>query len=206
VEFATKTELATQMVTGAIGAGAPFGWAAADKVYGRSGTLREACEKGGKGYVVAIPVNFKVQLASGRKIPIGALAEPVPGGCWETRSRGPGCQGHRDCAWAWTAAATPRHWVLIRCSLSDPSDLAFFYCHAPPGRPVSLPALTAVAGKRWPGEECHQQAKGQTGFDQHQVRLWPSFHRHTVLSMCALALVAIAAAGPAPPACLPPAA
>jgi hypothetical protein len=43
-------------------------------------------------------------------------------------------------------------------------------------------------------EECHQQGKGQAGLDQHQVRLWHSFHRHTVLSMCALALLAAAAA------------
>jgi hypothetical protein len=49
-------------------------------------------------------------------------------------------------------------------------------------------------------EECHQQGKGQAGLDQHQVRLWPSFHRHTVLSMCALALLAVAAARPLPPA------
>src|SRR5215469_2456672 len=45
--------------------------------------------------------------------------------------------------------------------------------------------------------------KGQAGFDQHRVRLWTSFHRHTVLSMCALALLAIAAARPQP---APPAA
>ncbi len=47
-------------------------------------------------------------------------------------------------------------------------------------------------------EECHQQAKGQAGLDQHQVRLWQSFHRHTVLSLSALALLAVAAARPAP--------
>jgi hypothetical protein len=41
--------------------------------------------------------------------------------------------------------------------------------------------------------------KGQTGLDQHQVRTWHSFHRHTVLSMCAQALLAVAAARPAPP-------
>ena len=65
---------------------------------------------------------------------------------------------------------------------------------------MSLPVLIGVAGKRWPVEECHQQAKGQAGLDGHQVRLWHSFHRHTVLSMCALAVLAIAAARPAPPA------
>ena len=37
-------------------------------------------------------------------------------------------------------------------------------------------------------EECFAHGKGQVGLDQHQVRLWHSFHRHTVLSMCAQAL------------------
>jgi hypothetical protein len=48
-------------------------------------------------------------------------------------------------------------------------------------------------------EECFQQGKGQVGLDQHQVRTWQSFHRHTMLSMCAHALLAIAAARPTPP-------
>lgn len=69
----------------------------------------------------------------------------------------------------------------------------------PQGRPATLTALVTVTGKRWPAEECHQQGKGQTGLDQHQVRLWHSFHRHTVLSMCTQALLAVAAARPAPP-------
>ena len=86
--------------------------------------------------------------------------------------------------------------MLVRRSLTTPSDLAFFYCHAPQDLPVSLPVLIKVAGKRWPVEECLQQ--GQTGLDQHQVRTWHCFHRHTVLSMCSQALLAIAAARPAP--------
>jgi SRSO17 transposase len=204
VEFATKPALGTAMITAAADAGVPFAWAAADEVYGRGARLREACEKNNKGYVVAVPVNFQVRLPSGRKATVAAVARLVPAAAWETRSCGPGCKGHRDYAWAWAATASPRHQVLIRRSLSDPSDLAFFYCHAPAGRPVSLPVLVSVAGKRWPVEECHQQGKGQAGLDQHQVRTWHSFCRHTVLSMCAQALLAVAAARPAPPATGPP--
>jgi SRSO17 transposase len=200
VAFATKTEQGTQMVTGAIGAGVPFAFLAGDEVYGRSSKLRAACERHGKGYVLAVPVNFKVTLPSRRRMAVASLARMVPARCWETRSCGPGCKGHRDYAWAWAATASPRHHVLIRRSLSGPSELAYFYCHVPAGRPASLPALIMVAGKRWPAEECHQQGKGQAGLDQHQVRLWHSFHRHTVLSMCALALLAVAAARPLPPA------
>ena len=196
VAFATKTEQGTQMVTGAIGAGVPFAFLAGDEVYGRSSKLRAACERHGKGYVLAVPVNFKVTLPSRRRMAVASLARMAPARCWETRSCGPGCKGHRDYEWAWAATASPRHHVLIRRSLSGPSELAYFYCHVPAGRPVSLPALIMVAGKRWPAEECHQQGKGQAGLDQHQVRLWHSFHRHTVLSMCALALLAVATARP----------
>ena len=134
VEFATKPALGTAMITAAADAGAPFAWVAADEVYGRSGKLREACQKGKKGYVVAVPVNFTVTLPSGRKTAVAAAARLVPATAWETRSCGPGCKGHRDYAWAWAATASPRHWVLLRRSLTDPSDLAFFYCHAPEGR------------------------------------------------------------------------
>jgi len=206
VAFATKPALGTAMLTGAAGAGVPFAWVAADEVHGRSSKLREACEQDKKGYVVAVPVNFTVTLPSGRKTAVAAVARLIPHTAWETRSCGRGCKGHRDYEWAWAATASPRHWVLIRRSLSDPHDLAFFYCHTAAGQPVSLPVLIKVAGKRWPAEECHQQAKGQVGLDQHQVRTWHSFHRHTVLSMCAQALLAVAAAPPAPLAAHPPAA
>jgi SRSO17 transposase len=198
-EFATKTGQGTEMVNAAVSGGVPFAFLAGDEVYGRSSKLRAACEKHGKGYVLAVPVNFTVTLPSGRRVRVASLARMVPARCWETRSCGAGCKGHRDYCWAWAATASPRHHVLIRRSLSDPSELAFFYCHAPAGRPASLPALIIAAGKRWPAEECHQQGKGQAGLDQHQVRLWHSFHRHTVLSMCALALLALAAARPLPP-------
>jgi len=193
--FKTKTGLARDMVAGHVAAGTPFGWAAGDEVYGRSSKLRAECEQAGKGYVFAVPVNFRVRLHPRlRPARADALARLAPAAAWEMRSCGPGCKGHRDYQWAWVATASPRHWLLIRRSPSDPSGQAFFYCHAPAGRPVSLPVLIKVAGKRWPAGECHQQGKGQAGLDQHQVRLWHSFHRHTVLSMCALALLAIAAA------------
>src|SRR6266567_2318739 len=192
--FATKTEQGTEMVTEAVAARVPFSFAAGDEVYGRSSKLRAACEDAGKGYVFAVPVNFRVTLPCGRKAAVASLTRLVPKAAWETRSCGRGCKGHRDYEWALVATSSPRHWVLIRRKISDPAELAFFYCHAP--GMVSLSILIKVAGKRWPVEECFQQGKGQTGLDQHQLRLWQSFHRHTVLSMCALALLAVATARP----------
>ena len=192
--FATKTVQGTEMVGEAVTASVPFGWVAGDEVYGRSSKLRATCEDAGKGYIFAVPVSFSVTTPASRKATAAALARLVPARCWETRSCGRGCKGHRDYQWALVAASSPRHWLLIRRKISDPADLAFFYCHAP--GLVSLSILIKVAGKRWPVEECFQQGKGQAGLDQHQVRLWHSFHRHTVLSMCALALLAVATARP----------
>jgi SRSO17 transposase len=156
IRFATKTELGTEMVTGAIGAGVPFGFVAGDEVYGRSSRLRAACEQDGKGYAFAVPVNFQVRLPSGRKAAVASLARLAPRTAWEMRSCRPGCKGHRDYDWAWAATASPRHWLLIRRSLSDPSDLAFFYCHVPAGCPLSLSLLIKICGQRWPVEIGHR--------------------------------------------------
>ena len=161
VRFATKPALAAAMVTAAVRSCVPFAWVAGDEVYGRSGKLRQACEKAGKGYVLGVPVNFRVTLPSGRKAAVSAVAAMTPGTAWETRSCGPGCKGHRDYQWAWAATASPRHWALSRRNLANPADLAFFYCHVPQGLPVTLTVLVRTAGKRWPAEECHQQEKGR---------------------------------------------
>ena len=162
VEFATKTELGTQMITGAIGRGVRFGWAAANEVYGRSAKLQQACEDAGKGYVLAVPRDFRVRLHPQRgKMRPDVACRGVPAANWETRSCGRGCKGRRDYAWAWLGTASPRHWLLLRRSCCDPSELAYFWCHVPAGGPVSLPLLIKVCGSRWPVEECHQQAKGR---------------------------------------------
>ena len=146
-----RADVGVAEVTGAVATGVPSGWVAGDEVYGRSSKLRAACEQAGKGYVLAVPVNYRVRLHPQlAKIRADAAARLVPATAWETRSCGPGCKGHRDYQWAWVATSSPRHWMLIRRSLSDASDLAFFYCHAPAGRPVSLSILVKVAGKRWP--------------------------------------------------------
>jgi SRSO17 transposase len=40
------------------------------------------------------------------------------------------------------------------------------------------------------GEECFQQAKGEAGLDQYQVRAWRAWYAHITLSMLALAWLA----------------
>ena len=64
--------------------------------------------------------------------------------------------------------------------------------------PVGLPALIAVAGRRWMIEESFQVGKDQFGLDEYQVRSWDGWHRHTTLAMIALAVTVAATAADQP--------
>ena len=44
--------------------------------------------------------------------------------------------------------------------------------------------------RRWSIEECFELAKGDCGLDKYEVRSWTGWHRHTVLSLFALAVIA----------------
>ena len=80
------------------------------------------------------------------------------------------------------------HWLLIRRSISDPTDMAFCVTFGP--HETELKELAAVAGLRWTVEECFQSAKGETGLDHCAARSWHGWHRHMTLSMLALAFLA----------------
>lgn len=110
---------------------------------------------------------------------------------WNYRSAGSGSKGERDYAWAWIGTAS----LLVRRSVSDPNDLAYFSYYSPPGRPpASLAALVRVAGMRWPVEEDFQTGKGHFGLDHSQVRLYTALLRHLVLATAVLAICAVTAA------------
>ena len=48
-----------------------------------------------------------------------------------------------------------------------------------------------VAGTRWAIEECFEEAKGQVGLDQYEVRRWDGWYRHITLAMLAQAYLAV---------------
>jgi hypothetical protein len=87
----------------------------------------------------------------------------------------------------------PRHHLLVRRSLTDPTDLAFFYAYVPPGRSTALADLVKIAGIRWAVEEDFANGKDAVGLDHTQARRYRSWRRHVVLAMAALALLAVIA-------------
>jgi hypothetical protein len=113
---------------------------------------------------------------------------------WEVRSAGRGSKGERWYAWAWLAAASPQHSLLVRRHLKT-GELAFHYCYVPQGQLASKARLIRAAGLRWPVEETFEFGKGCFGLDQCQARLYTAILRHIVLVMAALAVCAVTAAG-----------
>ena len=60
------------------------------------------------------------------------------------------------------------YWLLVRRSLADPGELGYYVCYGPAG--TTLAEMARVAGTRWAIEECFEEAKGQVGLDQYEVR------------------------------------
>lgn len=199
VEFATKPELAMRMIARAIDAGVPSGWVAGDEVYGQHSGLRRMLEERGMPYVLAVPVNQRVIAdVAGRvaELRADALAKLLPAQAWKKISAGAGSKGPRIYHWARAAIRpledTDSYWLLVRRSLSDPTDLAYYLCHGPERTP--LRELVRVAGARWAIEETFQSAKGQVGLDQYQVRRYDSWYRHITLAMLAHAFLTVTTA------------
>jgi hypothetical protein len=75
----------------------------------------------------------------------------LPGQAWRVRTAGDGAKGQRRSSWAQvrvTGTLDPvgEYWLLARRSLTDPTEIAYCLCFAPPW--VSLAELARIAGTR----------------------------------------------------------
>jgi SRSO17 transposase len=193
-EFATKGSLAQQMLSRAFAAGVAAQWVLGDTVYGYD-ELRLFLEEQQKNYVVAVPETHPVWVA-GRQQPVGLLAALLPPEAWVVLSAGEGSKGARLYEWAWLQlpqqseeARGRGRWVLIRRSLSDPSKRAYYRAAGP--AQTTLPELVHVAGSRWKIEEGFEQAKGEVGLDQYEVRAFRAWYRYITLALVAHAALVV---------------
>jgi len=194
VEFATKGELAKLMLARAFAAEVPAEWVVGDTVYGYD-ELRLWLEAQQKNYVLAVPETHQVWV-QGQPQPVGLLAALLPDEAWVVLSAGQGSKGPRLYEWAWlqlpdeTEAASERaRWVLIRRSLSDRSERAYYRVYGP--TTTTLAEVVRVTGSRWKIEEGYEQAKGQVGLDQYEVRTWRAWYRSITLALVAYAALVV---------------
>lgn len=207
VTFQTTPALGLAMLAQARAAGLPHAWVTADERYGSDPKFLATLEGWGEAYVVAVPSTTPAWAAgatvvagpAGVQVLTADTPTPLPVAThvaawadsrWQRLSVGDGTKGPRVYDWGAVRVVVSREqwpgptlWLLARRSVTHPAEIAYYLADAPADTPVAV--LAQVAGRRWPVEQCFEEAKGETGLDQYEVRTWPSWHRHITLSMMA---------------------
>jgi SRSO17 transposase len=201
-EFATKQVLAQRMLARALEAGVPASWVTADEAYGQDFKFRVFLESYQVGYVVAVPKSQAISGGIGPRSRADSVAADAPPQAWKRLSAGEGAKGPRLYDWAMATLPIIREpyegherWLLIRRSISDPDELAFYLGFGPAG--TTIDQLARVAGARWAIEECFQTAKNEVGLDHYQVRRYDAWYRHITLAMLAHAYLTVTTANTA---------
>ena len=191
------------MIERALSAQVPFGWVAADSVYG-VGAVETTLRRAGKGYVLGVSSDHSFNSwGKSRRIAgtAGTIAQNLPSSDWTRLSAGEGTKGARLNDWAYLELADldiadydgsrSGFWtrgLLIRRNIAD-GDLAFFSTWSPTGTPIET--LVKVEGHRWAIEDSFETAKNELGLDHNETRSWHGWHRHVSLVMLAFAMMAI---------------
>jgi SRSO17 transposase len=200
--FQTKAEQAADMLQHAWEQGIAMRWVVGDEVYGESTLLRDTIRARGCGYVLAVRVNTQVWVPdapgatpAGRLRSVAEVAANWPESHWQRLEVAAGEKGPRVYDWAYQrvrenrdGAFGPWVWLLARRSISTVTEIAYYLVHALSETP--LLTLAQVAASRYTVEQCIEEAKGETGLDEYEVRYWHSWYRHITLSMMAHAWLA----------------
>ncbi|MCX4598352.1 IS701 family transposase [Streptomyces sp. NBC_01549] len=195
--FATKPQLAGDMLEDAHASGVHTAWVAADEVYGGR-ELRARIRALGYGYAIAVPTSHRVTTPGAGKKKVTALLERVPKRAWMRLRTGHGTKAERLYDWAMIdvnpddappGQAAGHSQVLVRRHRRTgtlPST--------GPGTPTRSryrcwSARSAAGG----GSRRTSRSQGLAHLDTGQVTCWTSWHRWSLMSMIAYALLAVGA-------------
>jgi SRSO17 transposase len=193
VRFVTKPQLAQRMIERVLQSGLHPRWVLGDEVYGSDSKTRRFLDSHGQPYVLAVSCQQRLWRDCVQQR-VDKIADEIPTDAWRRISVADGAKGPRVYDWAAGryGARTDRglvRWLLIRRSIEDATERAYYLCTALPE--VTVPDLAIAAGQRWAIECCFESAKQETGLDNYEVRSWHGWYRHVTLSMAALALLTV---------------
>lgn len=218
VGFRTKAELGLAMLRGARGRGALAGdWVTADEHYGQDPALRDALDADGWRYVLEVPLSthlfgeraeaaVPVWTGRGRKPTHARLvdgAEPARSvaailaatdeTAWQELTVAEGAQGPRTYrfvagrVWESRDGLPGREcWLVLRRN-RDGGEPKAYLANAPTDTPLAV--MAAVGARRWAIETAFQQAKGEAGLDEYEVRGWAGWQHHVTLVLLAAAFL-----------------
>lgn len=149
-----------------------------------------------QAYALAVPWKEQVNV-QGERRRVDQVARQLEANEWQRLCAGSGRKGPRLFEWARVEVAKPEKegwqwWLIIRRSLASgakPADLAYMLVFAPRG--TTLVEMVTVIGSRGTVEQCLEEAKGEVGLDEYEVRSWQGWSRHITLCMLAHAFLTV---------------
>ncbi len=209
--FKTKPEIGLELLENAVQRGKlPFFWVAADALYGDSPAFRDGVAATGKSYFTAIkektliwctapklhipqwsghgrpPTRLRLRDTRKHPMPVQQLVKKIQKQDWSQAVIKEGSQGPIVCDFAFLRVTESRSglpvgelWLIIRRNLDDPSEIKYFFSNAPISTPLA--EFVRISGMRWPIETIFEEAKGEVGMDQYEMRSWSGWHHHMLL-------------------------
>jgi SRSO17 transposase len=189
IPFQTKPEIALALLDHAKELGIRHAAVTADGDYGDNPNFLAGLELRKERYVVAVRCDFSVAL--GQWTPtqrVDALIAAQDKRRWRTVRWREGSQGWLGAkvvalrCWRVTSEGKRRIGWLIGEDASD-GKRRYYWSNFGPHTP--LERMVEYAHRRHWVERFHEEAKELLGWDEYQGRLWPGFHRNSVLVMLA---------------------
>jgi SRSO17 transposase len=218
LKFATKPELALQLIRRAVDDNVPRGIVLADQAYGTSEAFRNGVRALNLHYAVGVDAKTVINVVDKRgrrshdKVSLKKLAHRI-------ESRG----GFRRCTWrqgtklplsarfalrrvVWAGRSQRGNhdidarepvWLLIEWRDGETEPANYFFCSFP--QRMTRKKLVRKVMQRWRTERAYQDLKGELGLDHYEGRRFPGWHHHVSVVLACYAFVVAERARRFPP-------
>ncbi|MBW4702001.1 MULTISPECIES: IS701 family transposase [unclassified Micromonospora] len=196
VAYASRPEQAVELLAEAVDAAVPFSWVSLDDGYAQHPQVRDWCVQRALPYIAAVPATLPLirvgatrsSTTTGPEQILGHIADSY----WHRRTERATGRTHD---WALVGLGgsllvggeVPTRGfaqsLMVRRSVDNPHDVAYFVAHARRRTPASV--LIGAAERRHRAGQPEQPGDELIGLDQYQVRTWTAWH-HTITT-CMLA-------------------
>jgi SRSO17 transposase len=216
IAFQTKAQLGLEMIRSFSAAGLPFRWVSMDCHYGEQPWLLKELTDEGICYMADVPCDTRIfasrpqtevpprsgnrgrhptreRRLAGEPLPVEVrhFAQTLSDSCWTRLSV-------RETERGWLiadfAAVRVWHsvdnlpfqevWLVMRRPVGEKGTIRFAFSNAP--RDTPLPRLAMMLCRRYWVERALEDAKGEAGLDQYQVRGWTGWHHHMTMTLLAM--------------------
>lgn len=125
-----------------------------------------------------------------KRVVVAAVAARLPASSWYPRTVSEGAKGPIEYAFARQRVTRCKEglpertvWLVIKRTLGDTPEYSYYRSNAPVSTPWRL--LVWLSGVRWAIEQCCEDSKTELGMAHYEIRKYPGWHHHMLMTMLA---------------------